>query len=265
VTRRLRDPNDPTPTGAIHAILPPLQKMPTKSLALSLQNIFETLVISWPTVVDAFAGRVTMQECNERLASWASEIAKNSAYELEVVGRENLGTSGESFLVMSNHQSLYDIPVLFHVLGPNLRMITKEELFRVPVFGPAMRHAGFISIDRSNRERALKSLDIAKEKIAGGLNVWIAPEGTRSKTGELLPFKKGGFNLALEAGLRLLPITLRGTRDILPAKGTRSRTHARVRVTIHPPIDAKEYAREGGKQGREALMERVRAALESGL
>lgn len=236
-----------------------------KSLALSLQNVYETLVISWPTVVDAFKNRVTMQECDERLASWAAEIAKNAAYELEVVGRENLGTEGESFLVMSNHQSLYDVPVLFHVLGANLRMITKAELFKVPVFGPAMKHAGFISIDRSNRERALQSLEVAKQKIAGGLNVWIAPEGTRSRTGRLLDFKKGGFTLAIEAGLRVLPVTLKGTRDILPAKGTRSRANAHVRVTIHRPIDAKEYAARGLKIGREALMNDVRAALESGL
>jgi 1-acyl-sn-glycerol-3-phosphate acyltransferase len=237
----------------------------TKSLALSLQNVYETLVISWPTVVDALANRVTMRECDIRLASWAAEIAKNSAYDLEVVGRDNLGTRGESFLVMSNHQSLYDIPVLFHVLGANLRMITKAELFKVPVFGPAMKHAGFISIDRSNRERAMKSLAVAKEKVEGGLNVWIAPEGTRSKTGELLPFKKGGFNLAIEAGLKVLPVTLCGTREILPAKGTRSRPHAEVRVTIHPPIDAKPYATRGLKAGREALMKDVRAALQSGL
>lgn len=236
-----------------------------KSLALSLQNVYETLVISWPTVVDAFANRVKMEECDSRLASWAAEIAKNSAYDLEVLGRENLGDRGESFLVMSNHQSLYDIPVLFHVLGANLRMITKAELFKVPVFGPAMKHAGFISIDRSNRQRAIQSLEIAKQKISGGLNVWIAPEGTRSKSGELLSFKKGGFNLALEAGLRVLPITLNGTRDILPVKGTRSRANAHVRVTIHPPLDAKVYAARGLKEGREALMNDVRAALESGL
>jgi 1-acyl-sn-glycerol-3-phosphate acyltransferase len=236
-----------------------------KSIALSLHNIYETLVISWPTVVDAFAGRVTMSECNRRLTWWAAEIAKNSRYELEIVGRENLGTHHESFLVMSNHQSLYDIPVLFHVLGANLRMITKAELFRVPVFGDALKHAGFISIDRSNRERAMKSLEIARQGVADGLNVWIAPEGTRSKTGELLPFKKGGFNLALEAGLRVLPVTLRGTRDILPAKGTRSSPHAHIRATIHSPIDAKEYARLGLKLGRERLMKDVRAALQSGL
>jgi 1-acyl-sn-glycerol-3-phosphate acyltransferase len=236
-----------------------------KSLALSLHNIYETLLISWPTVVDAFAGRVTLAESDRRLASWAAEIAKNCDYELEVVGREHQGVSHESFLVMSNHQSLYDIPVLFHVLGANLRMITKAELFNVPIFGPAMKHAGFISIDRSNRERAMKSLELARERIAGGLNVWIAPEGTRSKTGALLPFKKGGFNLAMEARLRILPITLRGTRDILPAKGARSMPRAHVRATIHAPIDAGAYVARGTKAGRDALMKDVRAALESGL
>jgi 1-acyl-sn-glycerol-3-phosphate acyltransferase len=235
-----------------------------KSLGLSLHNIYETLRISWPTVVDAFAGRVTKEACDARLASWADEIAKNAGYELEVVGRENQGTHHETFLVMSNHQSLYDIPVLFRVLGPNLRMITKTELFAVPIFGPAMREAGFIAIDRSNRQRALESLEVAKKAMADGTNVWIAPEGTRSKTGHLLPFKKGGFNLAIEAGLRVLPITLRGTRDILPAKGTRSMHGAKVRATIHPPIDAREYAGDK-KKGRDELMAKVRAALESGL
>jgi 1-acyl-sn-glycerol-3-phosphate acyltransferase len=128
-----------------------------------------------------------------------------------------------------------------------------------------MKASGFISIDRSDRNRALESLAVAKAKIAGGLNVWIAPEGTRSKTGELLPFKKGGFNLALEAGLKVLPVTLKGTRDILAAKGTRSATKAQVRVTIHEPIDAADHAKRGMKEGRETLMKAVRVALESGL
>jgi 1-acyl-sn-glycerol-3-phosphate acyltransferase len=251
----------------IRAILRAVPRMPAarKSLTLSLHNVYETLVICWPTVIDAFLGRVSMEECDARLASWAAEIAKNAAYELEVAGREHLGDKGEAFLVMSNHQSLYDVPVLFHVLGANLRMITKSELFAVPIFGPAMLASGFISIDRSNRTRALESLAVAKAKIAAGRNVWIAPEGTRSKDGKLLPFKRGGFQLAIEAGLRVLPVTLNGTRDILAAKGSRSVSHARVRVTIHPPIDANEYAAMGAKEGREALMKKVREALESGL
>jgi 1-acyl-sn-glycerol-3-phosphate acyltransferase len=171
---------------------------------------------------------------------------------------------GETYLVMSNHQSLYDIPVIFEVIGPNIRMITKEELFRVPIFGNALRAGGFISIDRRDRHAAIRSLRRASDLLASGTHVWIAPEGTRSPTGELLPFKKGAFYLALEAGLPILPVTLRGTRDALPAKGVRSSGSARVTVTLHPKIEAAQYASRG-KTGRDELMTEVRRVLESAL
>jgi 1-acyl-sn-glycerol-3-phosphate acyltransferase len=165
---------------------------------------------------------------------------------------------------MSNHQSLYDIPVMFQVIGPNIRMITKRELFKVPVFGNALAAGGFISIDRSDRNAAIRSLDRARELLASGTHVWISPEGTRSLTGQLLPFKKGAFYLALEALLPILPVTLHGTRNALPAKGLRSTDGARVQVTIHPSVDPAPYVARG-KPGRDELMLDVRHALESGL
>jgi 1-acyl-sn-glycerol-3-phosphate acyltransferase len=92
--------------------------------------------------------------------------------------------------------------------------------------------------------------------------VWIAPEGTRSRTGQLNPFKKGGFALAMDAGLMILPVTVNGTRDILVAKGLRSIPGAHVTITFHAPIDATQFS---GKVGREKLMEEVRAAIASAL
>ena len=235
-----------------------------RSLALSLRNVYETLAISWPTVVDAARGEITVLRCNERLASWSDAVVRNARMRVDVRGREHLDAS-RTYVVMSNHQSHYDIPVLFHVLGSNLRMVAKAELFAIPLWGRAMHSAGFISVDRSNRERAIASLAIAKETLAQGINVFIAPEGTRSRTGDLLPFKKGGFNLALEVGLPILPVALRGTRDALPAEGLRSRADAEVRATILPPIDTAAYAAMPGKVGRDRLMDDVRAAIESGL
>jgi 1-acyl-sn-glycerol-3-phosphate acyltransferase len=233
------------------------------SVALSLENIYETLAISWPTVIDALHGRLTKEICDDRLEGWAKEVVENARITVTIAGRQNL-RPGETYLVMSNHQSLYDIPVLFFVIGPNIRMVTKKELFRVPVFGGAMAAAGFISIDRSNRDAAIQSLDAARALLAGGTHVWIAPEGTRSRTGQLLPFKKGAFYLAFEAGLPILPVTLRGTRDVLAAKGVASHSGAQVRVTVHEKIDPRPYT-DRGKDGRVALMNEVRRVIESAL
>ena len=235
-----------------------------KSLALSLWNVYETLAISWPTVVDGALGRVTKDTCDARLDSWCKKVVRHLDIRLDVRGREHLDHH-ESFLVMSNHQSHYDIPVLFYVVGPNIRMIAKKELFKVPIFGPAIHNAGFIAIDRSNRHAAIESLRVAKETLANGVHVWIAPEGTRSQTGKLLPFKKGGFTLALDGGLRILPVSIQGTRDILPAHGVRSAAGADVRVVLHRPVDASSYTALGTKAGRDKLMIDVKEAIARGL
>jgi len=234
-----------------------------KSLSISLRNIYETLAISLPTVIEALQGRVRKEVCDERLARWGRAVIRNASIDLDVVGRENL-RPGETYLVMSNHQSLYDIPVLFQVVGPNVRMIAKRELFGVPIFGGALQASGFVAIDRSDRNEAIRSLDRARAVLQGGTHVWIAPEGTRSRTGKLLPFKKGAFYLAFEAGLPILPVTLRGTRDALPAKGLRSIPGAKVLVTIHPHVDPRPYSARG-KTGRQELMDEVRNTIESAL
>ena len=233
------------------------------SLALSVQNVYETLAISFPTVLEAIAGRVTREVCDRRLDGWAKAVVANARIGVEVTGRENL-VAGETYLVMSNHQSHYDIPILFYVIGPNLRMIAKKELFAFPIFGNALKIAGFVQIDRENRNVAIRNLDQARDLLSTGTHVWIAPEGTRSASGQLGPFKKGAFYLALGAELPILPVTLSGTRDVLPAHGLLSNAGANVKVTIHPQIDPRPYAARG-KAGRDELIEKVRSVLEVGL
>jgi 1-acyl-sn-glycerol-3-phosphate acyltransferase len=234
------------------------------SLLLSLQNVYETLAVSAPTVVDAFRGTVSFSACNDRLERWSSHVVRNAEIVLTVRGRENL--TGHACVVMSNHQSHYDVPVLFTVLGANIRMVAKKELFGLPVFGQAMRSAGFIEIDRENRAAAIASLAEAKRHLAEGTHIWIAPEGTRSVTGELLPFKKGGFVLAIDTGAPILPITIRGTRDVLRAKGLLSRKGAEVTVTLHPPIETARVAdAPDPKLARENLVAEVRRSIASAL
>jgi 1-acyl-sn-glycerol-3-phosphate acyltransferase len=226
--------------------------------------MYETFLISFPTVVDGALGRVKKEVCDDRLDRWGKRIVAHARMNVEVVGREHL-SPGKTFLVMSNHQSHYDVPVMFYVLGGNLRMITKTELFRVPIWGEAMRESGFIAIDRSNRQAAARSLDVARKALQSGIHIWIAPEGTRSRSGELLPFKKGGFALSLDAGLPILPVAIRGTRTALRADGVRSTPGADVRVTLFPPVEPSSYAGLSQKEAREKLSEDVRRTIASGL
>lgn len=235
-----------------------------KSLLLSLANVYETLAVSAPTVLDAVRGRLSRDVCDARLAAWAERVMRHTRMQVDVRGRENL-ERGRTYVVMSNHQSHMDVPVLYWVLGPNMRMVAKKELFELPVFGRAIREAGFVCVDRQNHERAIASLADAKQHLASGAHIWIAPEGTRSATGALLPFKKGGFVLALETGAPVLPITISGTREVLRARGLRSRRGVSVRVVIHPAIETARFTSMDRKEGRDALIAEVRGAIEAAL
>jgi 1-acyl-sn-glycerol-3-phosphate acyltransferase len=235
-----------------------------RSLFLSLRNVYETLYVSAPTVVDAARGRISRKVCDDRLEAWASRVVRNAEILVSVRGREHIA-EGATYVVMSNHQSHYDVAILYYVLGGNVRMVAKKELFQLPIFGRAIREAGFVSVDRKNTEKAIESLENAKLWVKKGTHLWIAPEGTRSETGELLPFKKGGFMIALATESPVLPITIRGTRDILPSGGLLSRGGVEVHVTIHPPIPIGPYLAVERKAGRDALMTDVRRAIASAL
>jgi|HubBroStandDraft_4_1064222.scaffolds.fasta_scaffold37641_2 1-acyl-sn-glycerol-3-phosphate acyltransferase len=232
------------------------------SLVLSLRVVRETFAISWPTVVDAAIGGVTKERCDARLDAWSRAVVAKAGISLEVEGRE-WRVPGERYVVMSNHQSLYDVPVLFRVFGPDIRMVAKHELFEVPIFGGAMRAAGFIAIDRGDVRASLRTFGEARERLVDGTLVWIAPEGTRSLDGGVLPFKPGAFRLPIDAQVPILPVTLDGTRYVMPPGSLRSTGGAAVRVTIHPPVHPP--ARASGPASRRALMQQVRVAIESAL
>lgn len=220
----------------------------------------ETLKVSVPTIVEATFGHVTTETCTERLESWARNIVRHARITIQVKGKENID-HGASYVIMSNHQSHFDIPVLFEALGLPLRMVAKKELYKIPIMSHAMRVAGFVEIDRKNRSKAIETLRAVREILPNRLSIWIAPEGTRSKTGELGEFKKGGFYLALDAGLPILPVTVNGTRGVLPANGLHVTRGKSVEVVVGAPIDPKEY----GHDRKTELMDAVRAAIQKNL
>jgi 1-acyl-sn-glycerol-3-phosphate acyltransferase len=224
------------------------------SLLVSLRFVGGLAELSASTLRASLTGVLSHETTNAGIARWAAGVVKDARIDLLVEGRANLAP-GESFVLMSNHQSHLDIPVLFHALAPNIRMVTKKELFAFPVFGRAMRVAGFVEVDRADRGRAIESLKAAASVMSQSLHIWIAPEGTRSRTGELRPFKKGGFMLALDAHARILPMALWGTRDVLPPDTALSRKGQRVAVVVGEPVPTEGKARD-------ALMAEVRAAME---
>jgi 1-acyl-sn-glycerol-3-phosphate acyltransferase len=222
--------------------------------------IWQTLRISVPTIWESLTGSLTAEACDRRLAEWSAAIVARASIQLEVSGREH-ATAGESFVLMSNHQSLYDVPVIYQALERRIRMVAKQELFRVPIWGRAMQRAGFISLDRKIRERSRETLLASADVLLAGTSIWIAPEGTRSRDGTLGEFRKGGFHLALRSGCRILPITVIGTRNVLPAKGAHITDGCHVRVAIHAPIDPRPF----GEERKDELIAQVRASIASSL
>lgn len=224
--------------------------------------IFETLRISGPTMLEGLTGRVGEPHVyDERLFGWSANLVNAAEIDLSVSGRENI-TPGEPYIVMSNHASLYDIPVLYQALRISMRMVAKAELFRVPLWGAAMKTAGFVAVDRGNRERAIEALQHAKAIMAQGISVWIAPEGTRTRTGKMGRFKQGGFHLALDTGRRILPVAIRGTYDILAPKTMNIRANVSVAVQVLEPIDPHAYGPERRNELADFVRERIAGIVE---
>lgn len=227
------------------------------SVAPLARTLAATAEIAAVTVLDGVLRREDMAgRADERLERWSSRLLRIADIRLTIEGRAHLG-QGETFVVMSNHQSHFDVPVIYAAIPGRLRMVGKTELFRIPVFGRAMRLTGFVEVDRRDRSQAVHALQGARDALASGTHIWIAPEGTRSETGRLAAFKKGGFHLALDAGARILPVSIDGTKDVLAAHGRVLQRGQPVRVVIGAPIDTRAF----GPARMPDLIEAVRDAI----
>ncbi len=153
-----------------------------------------------------------------RMAAWWGRFcAKTLGIEIEIAGNEHYDQKAH-YLVISNHAGMADIPILLGALKLNLRFVAKEELGKIPVFGWVLKQAGYVMIKRGQNKEALKSLLNASKVLEGGRSIHIFPEGTRSGTGELLPFKRGAFIIAQKAHAPVLPVTIIGSSSITPKK-----------------------------------------------
>jgi len=190
---------------------------------------------------------------------WAKVQLLASGVRVKVKGLEHLDRK-RPYIYMSNHQGSYDIFALLSCLPVQFRWIAKKELFSIPILGWAMRAANYISIDRSGRRKALESIERAASKIKGGVSVVIFPEGTRSWDGSIQPFKRGGFTLAIKSGVPIIPISINGSRDVMPRESIRVRP-GEIRVSIDRAIETAPHS----LRERNVLMEKVRETLERNL
>lgn len=212
-----------------------------KSIWITVASAWVILVISLKTLFRVSFG-CSRQVVDELAKDMSRRLLKAIRLTYTIHDPHHLTLDpSRCYIVMCNHSSHYDIPLSFLASPGSLRMIAKKELFKVPIWGQAMRKAEFLSIDRDDSGEAKKVLDLAKEKMKSGIVIWIAPEGTRSKTGLLQPFKKGGFMLAYQTDAIIIPIGIRGSFNLLPPKTLDFHVHEHASVHIGTPIDTLNY------------------------
>jgi 1-acyl-sn-glycerol-3-phosphate acyltransferase len=181
-------------------------------------------------------------------------ISRVVGLRVEIEGREKVPAGACLFL--ANHTSFMDAAPLIFAIHRRVCILAKKSLFSIPITGWAFRVAGFVPVDRSNREAAVASMMLAAERMKQGNSFLAYPEGTRSYDGRLLPFKKGVFAMAIQAGVPIVPMALAGAHKIAPKKSLRVRP-GEVVVRFGDAIDASQYTMER----RDALAKRVRAAI----
>ncbi len=190
---------------------------------------------------------------------WAQSGLSMNGSSIQLIGIENVPTSG-GVLFVANHQSNFDIPILIAHVPRDKGFIAKLELLKVPSFSRWMKYIGCVFIDRKDPRQSLKDINDAAERLKSGHSLVIFPEGTRSADGTVAPFRAGGLKLALKAKVPVVPVTISGSKNIMP-KGTSLIKSASVKVIISPPLVPDEFTKMDSTQ----ISEKVRNIIISNL
>lgn len=167
---------------------------------------------------------------------WARIVCWISLVRVTVSGQENIDRK-TSYVFVANHQGAYDIFSIYGFLGHNFRWMMKKSLEKIPFVGYACRRAGHIFVDNSTPSAVKHTLEDAEKRLQGGMSLVVFPEGTRSRNGKMRPFKRGAYQLAVEFGLPVVPVTIAGSYDIMP-KDAKISKWGHITLTIHKPIYA---------------------------
>lgn len=219
---------------------------PFKKLSIMLFALYATVRISILNLYKVYLGGGYDRAYADKIFRWyANALCKSVKMRDTVNDPHHLEFEpGIPYMVMSNHRSHYDIPLAVKYIPGSIRMLTKQELRKVPVWGKALSCGEFVFIDRSDLEKAKQSLAEARRVMESGVVLWVAAEGTRSRTGRLGEFKKGGFITAIEAGATIVPVGITGSEKVLPPKTWEFHLDQEVGFNIGEPIDASRYTLE---------------------
>ena len=229
-----------------------------RSVLMLAASVFVTAFLSVLAVIFSIFSPSGKQ--SRRVARlWARTVLRVTGTRVKVIGRENI-IKEKPHLFMANHQSDFDIPIVFAAIPVDFLWTVKKELFSVPVFGRALKKAGYIEIDRNNPAKAMNGLHGAAEKLRSGMSIATFPEGTRSRDGKLLPFKQGMFYLAIQTGTPIVPLSIIGSGKIM-AKDSITIKPGEIAMVIGKPVDVEGYSLDD----RYALIEKVRSIIAENL
>lgn len=220
---------------------------------ITILAVLGVCVLRW-LVGSKTAGRIVV-------ARWARLLAWLLPLRVSVSGQENIDPD-QAYVVVANHLSMLDILAIFGWSGLELRWVMKHEIRRLPLIGWGCWVLGYVFVDRSNREAAIQAINKATGKLEPGEGMMFFPEGTRSKTGELLPFKMGAFKTAISQQMPVLPISIQGTHALMPS-GTLLPKPGRAVIRIHPAISTSGMCKSDAALAAEQAREHIRAGLEA--
>lgn len=213
------------------------------------------LIVAPPVILVAWAAR--RREWVYPAALWGARTwLRLSGMRVKVRGREFLDSS-QPYVFIANHRSYLDTATLFGYLGRRIGLLAKKELLRVPVLGYGMGYVNIMAIDRSNRESASKTRRAATERLRSGTSFGVFAEGTRAGRGQFLPFKKGGFYMAMDACVPIVPVAIKNT-DELMGKGTGAARTGTIEMVIMPPVETKGLSTD---EDIKLLVEKVHASI----
>ncbi len=196
---------------------------------------------------------------NKQVLAWAQRVVKLSGSTVEIIGEENI-PKDKSVVFIANHQSSFDIPLLLGYINKPKGFIAKAEIKKLPVVGNWMKFMKCVFMERTDPRAALRSIKEGIEIVKNGHSLVIFPEGTRSADGELCEFKPGSFKLALKSKAPIIPITIKGSIDIM-RKGSKKIKPAHVKIVISAPVDSTEYKPTESFELREKIAGIIREEL----